>query len=562
MSSSASPSIVCSDLAFDWPDGTVVFDGLDAAFDRGRTGLIGRNGSGKSTLLKLIAGRLAPGSGSVRAEGDVGLLDQDLTLDTGRTVAELLGIAPIRAALRAIEAGDTSEAAFAAVGDDWDIEERALAQLERFGIALDGPDPLARTVGTLSGGEAVLTGLAGLLVRRPAITLLDEPTNNLDRRARAVLHDAVAAWRGVLVVVSHDRELLDRVDRIAELRGGGMRVWGGNYTAYTEQLAAEQEAARRMVRVAEADVRREKRQLAEARIKLDRRVRYGSKMYDTKREPKIVMQQRKRDAQVSAAKHRIMQSAKLDDARRNLAEAAAAVRDDDRIRVDVPGTAVPAGRVLLELRHPGGALTVRGPERIALVGDNGSGKTTLLRAIAGLSRHGAIEAARPTTQEAGHGAIEAVRPTGQEAGHGAAEVIRSTDRIGYLPQRLDVLDDRASVLDNVRAAAPSATPHEVRAGLARFLIRGDRVDLPASVLSGGERFRVALARLLLADTPPHLLLLDEPTNSLDLDSVARLTEALAAYRGALIVASHDRPFLHALGTTRHWHTPPPPPPPP
>jgi ATPase subunit of ABC transporter with duplicated ATPase domains len=124
--------------------------------------------------------------------------------------------------------------------------------------------------------------------------------------------------------------------------------------------------------------------------------------------------------------------------------------------------------------------------------------------------------------------------------------------VAYLPQRLDVLDDAATVLDNVRAAAPTATPHDIRARLARFLVRGDQVDQPAGTLSGGERFRVSLACLLLAEPPPQLLLLDEPTNNLDLDSVEQLTAALAGYRGALIVASHDRPFLADIGVQRWW----------
>ncbi|MFE3458046.1 ABC-F family ATP-binding cassette domain-containing protein [Nocardiopsis aegyptia] len=516
-------SVVISGLTFSWPDGSPVFTGLDATFGPGRTGLIGRNGCGKSTLLTLIEGRNRPEAGTVAVSGTVGYLDQGLTLDTGRSVAALLGIDRARDALREIEAGRATEENFAAVGEDWDVEERALAQLQRFGVELDGAQPLDRSVGTLSGGEAVLTGLAGLALRRPSVTLLDEPTNNLDRGARERLYDAVGSWPGVLIVVSHDRELLERVDQIAELREGRLRTWGGNYSDYTEQLAAEQEAARRMVRSAEADVRREKRQLADAQVKLARRVRYGKKMYDTKREPRVVMKQRKRDAQVAAGKHRIMQEGKLADARQDLGRAEEAVRDDAAIRVDLPGTEVPAGQDVLELLVPGGRrLSVRGPERIAVVGPNGSGKTTLLRAVAG-------QGASPV-----------------------AEVVRVTGRIGYLPQRLDVLDDDLSVLDNVRAAAPSATPHRVRANLARFLLRGDRVDQRAGDLSGGERFRVCLARLLLADTPPRLLVLDEPTNNLDLDSQRQLAEALSGYRGALLVAGHDQAFLREIGAVRRW----------
>ena len=526
-------AIVCTGLGLTWPDGTVALSGLDAVLGAGRTGLLGRNGSGKSTLLKLAAGRLAPTSGSITVKGDVAYLDQSLTLDTHSTVAELLGVDRVRTALHAIEAGEATEANFAAVGEDWDVEERALAQLERFGVLPAGDrTPLDRRVDTLSGGESVLAALAGIALRRPAVTLLDEPTNNLDRRARARLYSAVESWPGVLVVVSHDRELLERVDQIAELRDGRLRTWGGNFTAYTEQLAAEQEAARRMVRVAEADVRREKRQLAEAQVKLARRVRFGKKKYDTKREPRVIMRQRKREAQVSAGKHRIMQEEKLAGAREDLDRAEGAVRDDAGIRISLPGTEVPAGHDVLELHGPEQArLYLRGPERVALTGPNGSGKTTLLRMI--------------VDQAAGH-AREA-------AAHGPpVRVAHVTDRVGYLPQRLDVLDEGLSVLDNLRVAAPSADARTIRAGLARFLVRGDRVNRSAADLSGGERFRVCLARLLLADVPPRLLILDEPTNNLDLDSQLRLAEALNAYRGALLVVSHDHAFLDEIGVTRHW----------
>src|SRR5690606_37775544 len=149
-----------------------------------------------STLLKLVSGELRPESGAVSAPERTTLLDQSLPLDTGRTVAELLGIAPALAGLRAIEAGDATVANFTPVGDGRATEGCAPGQVARFATALDGPDPLGRTVGTLSGGEAVLAGIAGLVLRRPALTLLDEPTNNLDRRARGLLYEAVDAWPG------------------------------------------------------------------------------------------------------------------------------------------------------------------------------------------------------------------------------------------------------------------------------------------------------------------------------------------------------------------------------
>ncbi|MFI2758643.1 ABC-F family ATP-binding cassette domain-containing protein [Streptomyces echinatus] len=519
-----SASLTCTSLSFTWADGTAVFDGLDIVFGPGRTGLVGVNGSGKSTLLKLLAGELVPADGGVKAAGEIGYLPQNVTLDTTLRVDQALGIAERRAALHAIEAGDVAEEHFETVGDDWDVEERALVTLGELGLGHIGLD---RTVGEVSGGESVLLRLAALLLRRPDILLLDEPTNNLDLYARRRLCQAVASWPGVLVVVSHDRELLDLVDQIAELRSGEVAWYGGNFSAYEEALAVEQEAAERMVRVAEADVRKQKRELADAQVKLARRKRYGQKMYEQKREPKIVMGARKRAAQESAGKHRIMHEERLAEARERLDDAVEAVRDDDEIRVDLPYTAVPPGRQVLTLENletacharVAGILDLRGAERIALVGRNGSGKTTLLRTVAG----------------------ELAPLSGTATAHVP---------LRFLPQRLDVLDDGLSVAENVARFAPGATNNRIRARLARFLFRGARADQKAATLSGGERFRAALAALMLAEPAPQLLLLDEPTNNLDIASVRQLTTALESYEGALIVASHDLPFLKSIGITR------------
>ncbi|MES5818107.1 ABC-F family ATP-binding cassette domain-containing protein [Streptomyces sp. RG80] len=519
-----STSITCTSLSFTWSDGTPVLEDLDVAFGPGRTGLVGVNGSGKSTLLRLIAGELTPTDGAVRVTGEVGYLPQNVTLDTGLRVDEALGIAARRAALHAIEAGDVAEEHFETLGDDWDVEERALATLGELGLGDIGLD---RTIGEVSGGESVLLRLAALLLRRPDVLLLDEPTNNLDLYARRRLYAAVASWPGVMVVVSHDRELLDLVDQIADLRGGEVTWYGGNFSAYEEALATEQEAAERMVRVAEADLKKQKRELVDAQVKLARRKRYGQKMWDQKREPKIVMGARKRAAQESAGKHRIMHEERLAEAKERLGDAVEAVRDDDEIRVDLPYTAVPPGREVLTLMdlepaygaRVGGGFDLRGPERVALVGRNGAGKTTLLRTIAGQ-----------------------LAPV---AGEATAHV-----PMRFLPQRLDVLDDELSVAENVARFAPGATNNRIRARLARFLFRGARADQKAATLSGGERFRAALAALMLAEPAPQLLMLDEPTNNLDMASVRQLTTALDSYEGALIVASHDLPFLESIGITR------------
>lgn len=519
------PSVVLHDVTFAWPDGAVALDGVSGAFGRGRTGLVGLNGAGKSTLLRVVAGLLKPASGTVTVSGTPGYLPQHLTLDVSATVADLLGVRPALDALRAIEAGSTDPGDFDAVGDDWDIEERAAALLGATGL----PTGLDRPVGTLSGGEAVLAAITGVRLRGPGVALLDEPTNNLDGDSRERLYELVRGWRGALVVVSHDLTLLDLMDDTTELRAGSLTTFGGPYSAYREWLGAQQEAAQQALRTAEQTLKREKRQ----RIEMEERIAHSERQARKDRANRKYVPAQINDRRNSAEKSQGSRRGLLDDkvaAARSAVDAAErAVRDDDRIVVDLPDPDVPARRRLAVLTGADGREhVVQGPERVALTGPNGAGKTTLLERLVGAGSDG---------------------PTSDGPTSDAPRAHLLTSRVGYLPQRLDLLADDATVLDAVREGAPGVPTGDLRNRLARFLVRGAAVERPVGTLSGGERFRVTLARLLLADPPAQLLVLDEPTNNLDVASTDQLVGALAAYRGALLVVSHDRAFLDRLGLT-------------
>ncbi|MFE9045442.1 ABC-F family ATP-binding cassette domain-containing protein [Streptomyces sp. NPDC007818] len=526
----SSTTVVCSDLSFSWPDDTPVFEDLSFSLTGGRTGLVAPNGSGKSTLLKLIAGELRPTSGTVTVGGTLGYLPQSLPLTAGLTVADVLGVAEVIRALDAVESGDVSEEHFTTIGDDWDIEERTRDRLDRLGL---GGLALDRTLGTLSGGQIVSLGLAAQLLKRPDVLLLDEPTNNLDREARHKLYDTLDDYDGLLLVVAHDRALLDRMDAIAELGGSRLRLYGGDFTAYEEAVRGEQEVAEKNVRNAEQELKREKRELQQARERAERRASNAARNLKSAGLPRIFAGTMKRGAQESAGRAGQTHASRVGDAQARLDEAGRALRDEQRLVLDLPDTRVPAGRNLflgegMRVRYDGRDvfaeggvdLSVRGPERIALTGPNGSGKTTLMRLVTG-----------ELTPDDGL-------------------VKRGDGRIATLSQRLDLLDPDRTVAENFAAFAPERPEAERMNLLARFLFRGAGAHLPVGALSGGELLRATLACVLCADPAPQLLLLDEPTNNLDLVSVGQLESALDAYRGAFMVVSHDERFLAAIGVNR------------
>jgi len=523
------PSLSFSHVSFRWPDGRSVFADLTFTLPPGLSGLVGRNGIGKSTLLRLAFGDLRPTVGQVSRPSSLRFVPQGVTLQTAASVADVLQIAAPLAALRAIEAGSADPAHYEALADDWLVEERARSVLASLGLERLELD---RPVGNVSGGEATLLAVGAALLAEPDVLLLDEPTNNLDAHGRDRLRAALAARPGATAVVTHDRTLLAGVERIGDLRERDdrtteLRWFGGALAEFEAAVDAERDAAEQALVAARADAARQARELASHTEGAGRKARAGEKARSQRKVVGMAANTKRNQAERTDARVRKVHEARLEASREQLERARAAIPRDRSIRLELPGTHVPSRREVLRLEavrtRTGTALTatVAGPERIHLTGRNGAGKTTLIRTVLG---------AVPPAE----GAVRLLVPA------------------GYLPQRLDVLDDSLSVLENVGRRAHGASPQEIRDQLGKFQFRGAAAEAAVGTLSGGERFRAALACVLLARPEPQLLILDEPTNNLDFESQTQLIQALEGYGGALLVVSHDDAFVEAIAPTRRW----------
>ena len=568
--------ITLDHISYAHPTQPPLFADLSAVFSAPLTGLIGDNGCGKTTLMRLILGDLTPDSGSLAAPERMAYLPQDLGLDREQTLAELCGIAETLQALQAVESGEYSPELYEVIGDNWDVEERTLATLATYGftpatlVNRDNPEAIralfTRDMRSFSGGEAVIAALAALMTSEPEFILLDEPTNNLDSVAKAQLFTALEALPCPALIISHDRDLLERVNVIAELHAdrqglAHLRLFEGNYSTYRQALDTEQQAAQRRVSEAKNEVRSAHREWVQAQEIISKNM---SRVWKDD-QPDTILALAKDASRQAAAKLRVLRVGKQEQAQEAYQNAQDQVRIQEKIYAELSQQPLPAGRKVLELSRvdssqvsretftvqqpikvdslhfsPAEAnnesqqgtpaerpehLILSGPEHLRITGANGSGKTTLLEAIA----HAGDADYRSPVQPAYR--------------------VNYCIKGAYIPQRI-TLDPELTLLQSVQRANPGVSEQHLRDQLARLLFRRESVHHKTGELSGGERFRAAVAQVLLADPVPQLLMLDEPTNNLDISSVDWLVQALEAYTGALIVVSHDEDFCRRIRIDR------------
>ena len=566
--------ITLDHISYAHPGEPPLFTDLSAVFSAPLTGLIGDNGAGKTTLFRLILGDINPSQGIISTPPHIAYLPQDLGLSGHQHLADIFGITKILQALDALESGEYSPSIYDTIGDAWDIEERTLVALAEhgFGPALTTTDTqarrnlLMRPLSTFSGGQTVTAALTALLYSDPEFILLDEPTNNLDSSAKAQLFTTLEALPCPALIISHDRDLLERVHVIAELHAdrqglAHLRLFEGNYSTYRQALDTEQQAAQRRVSEAKNEVRSAHREWVQAQEIISKNM---SRVWKDD-QPDTILALAKDASRQAAAKLRVLRVGKQEQAQEAYQNAQDQVRIQEKIYAELSQQPLPAGRKVLELSRvdssqvsretftvqqptkvdslhfsPAEAnnesqqgtpaecpehLILSGPEHLHITGANGSGKTTLLNAIA----HAGDADYRSPVQPAYR--------------------VNYCIKGAYIPQRI-TLDPQLTLLQSVQRANPGVSEQHLRDQLARLLFRRESVHHKTGELSGGERFRAAVAQVLLADPVPQLLMLDEPTNNLDISSVDWLVQALEAYTGALIVVSHDEDFCRRIRIDR------------
>lgn len=518
------------DVAYAHPNRDTLLSDINLVINKhDKTALIGHNGVGKSTLLKILAGEIAPTAGMVKTNSKPYYIPQLFGQFNEMTIAQALGVSDKINALKGILDGEVTEANLTMLNDDWSVDERCQVALSHWNL----PDlNLNVKMGMLSGGQKTKVFLAGIMVHNPEFVLLDESSNHLDTLGRSILYDYIQTTAHTLLVVSHDRTLLNLLSTVLELSKRGITAYGGDFDFYLTQKTIENEALNQDLKSKEKALRKVKdteRETMERQQKLDSR---GKKKQDKAGLPTILMNTLKNNAERSTSKIKGVHAEKIESMSKDLSQLRSEISDVGKMKLDLDNSALHVGKILVtaETLNAGvNRLLWRKPldfqimsgERIAIKGANGSGKTTLIRIVLGdlLPSKGTLQ--------------------------------RAEFKATYIDQDYSFIDNRLSVYQQAqRYNTGMLQEHEVKTRLNRFLFTKEYWDKSCAVLSGGEKMRLMLCSLTIGNQAPDMIILDEPTNNLDIHNIEILTNAINEYQGTLLVVSHDAYFLQRVQVER------------
>lgn len=523
--------LTAQNISYIHPDKELLFENITFSISKqDKVALIGNNGSGKSTFLKVLAGILPPAAGVLRYSSTPYYVPQHFGQFNDLTVAGALHIEKKLEALREILNGNVSEKYMTLLNEDWTIEERCQKALAYWGIQ---DIPLTEKMNKLSGGEKTKVFLAGIFIHKPGIVLLDEPTNHLDLQSRELLYHYVSSCSETLVVVSHDRLLLDLVHTVYELEKGGVTAYGGNFSFYREQKEMAEQAAVHQVKEKEKTLRKEKKLMVKSLERQQRKEVRGSKKHEKEGGPRILAHLLKNKAEMTSSRLKDTHSDKIEIISNELAQARMQLPEMRRIKMDFENSSLHVGKILVTAKminfgyqnqmlwNEPLSFQIRSGERINLKGKNGSGKTTLIKIILG-----------------------EIQPS-------CGIITRAGLRSIYIDQDYSLIKDHLTIYEQACQYNYSALKeHEIKIRLARYLFHREVWDKPCYTLSGGEKMRLMLCCLMIGNRAPDMFVLDEPTNNLDIQNTEMLTAAIQEYSGTLLVVSHDSWFLKEINIGR------------
>ncbi|MGH1515888.1 ABC-F family ATP-binding cassette domain-containing protein [Chryseobacterium sp. JK1] len=519
--------ILLQNISFGFPGGNLLFNHINLTIpSHAKSALVGNNGTGKSTLLKIMAGKIQPLEGNLNIKGDVFFVPQMFGNYNHYTIAECLQIDAKLSALQKITNGEVDEAYFETLNDDWDIEDRCQKALEYWGL---DSFSLHQSLETLSGGQKTKVFLAGIQINQPDVIILDEPTNHLDVEGRKLLYELIDKTEATVVLVSHDRALLNLVDTIFELSNQGISTYGGNFDFYAEQKEIEDEALQNDIHAKERALKKAKekeRETLERKQKLDAR---GKGKQEKSGVARIMMNTLRNNAEKNTSKLKGVHAEKISGISGDLRELRSSLKNSDQMKVNFSDSGLHSGKILItaeELNFSYGKenlwkenlnLEIVSGDRVCIKGANGSGKTTLIQILLGNN-------------------------------HPSTGFLTKTEfNSMYIDQEYSLINNESTLYDFVQTFNDNGMPEsEVKTLLSRFLFGKDTWDKKCGALSGGERLRLLLCGLSISNKAPDMIILDEPTNNLDLQNVEILTNSIKDYHGTLLVISHDEKFLEEI----------------